>query len=60
VAPYIYALIIMAFVALGATEVLVARQKREMKRQFLEELDGAPNDRSTSDDSRAERAQSDK
>lgn len=38
-APYIYALIIFSIGAAALAEVLVEREKRQMKKQFLEELD---------------------
>jgi hypothetical protein len=38
-APYIYALIFVAFGAAAVAEILVAREKRQMKKQFLKELD---------------------
>jgi hypothetical protein len=38
-APYIYAMIIFAIGAAALAEILTAREKKQMKKQFLKELD---------------------
>jgi hypothetical protein len=38
-APYLYALIIFSIVIAAIAEILVSREKRQMKKQFLDELD---------------------
>jgi hypothetical protein len=38
-APYIYALIIVSIAIAGLAEVLISREKRQIKKQFTDEMD---------------------
>jgi hypothetical protein len=40
-APYIYALIVISIGGAAVAEILVEREKRQMKKQFLDALDKA-------------------